>query len=491
MSDGRFVRFDRKEDNVGQIISANDINSLQSVSEQQQRAIFQERDNAFLDKALFVLEHHRLLNGMWLDLFEDVNKIDLLKTQDVIFSEPERGITFPDATDYTEGVLYSQTYINPNGSNIKKVMVMVDAYVPEGTNLVISITNNGVDWFEVPLSNSDLFEIPTDGQKLKLEARFTRSDVNVTPRLNAWAVLFRDPQLELVELPDGSKVVIGNPQDDVGNLVNIYHRQLLGIGPDDHHPQEHSHDGLDGSGLVSHTNLIDIGEDDHHPKDHQHGVDGVSLINLGTDVEGTLSDTHLSHQVWTGKPGVTGLFFDPKIGDRLVYTKTPDDETYLFYDFTHDGRLSHSITIFRGVAVWETLQYGPYVNSRGETEIKMLGTDKKEYDANDIMVIREIEKMTAPAPVSNILVSDPELGNVLDLAWTANKEHDVIGYNVYVRAGGVGPWALANTTGLIPTTGYSVVSLTTGVAYQFYVTAVDTQGYESDPSVIVSGTPTT
>jgi hypothetical protein len=116
---GRYVKFDSKQDNASQVISANDINALQDTTERVEQGIFQAQDRDFLDKALFVLENHRLLNGMWLDLFEDVSKIDLPKSTNLVFSEVERGIIFPNGSAATQGLLYSKTYVNANASNLK------------------------------------------------------------------------------------------------------------------------------------------------------------------------------------------------------------------------------------------------------------------------------------------------------------------------------------------------------------------------------------
>jgi len=488
----RYVRFDRRQDNANQIISADDVNALQRVSEASQKELFKGQDRDFLDRALFVLEHHRTLNGLWVDLFENTTKIDLAKTSGLVFSEAEQAIVFPDGSTDADGYLYSETYVNPNSSLMKKVMVIADYDVPEGTDIIISVSNNGVDFFEPPLGNSEPFEIPTDGQKLKLRARFTRTVFDKTPRLNSWAVLFRDPELEVIKMPDGTRIIIGDPnnQDPNDQPLSIKHSQLLEIGPDDHHPQEHSHDGTDGSGLVSHKHLLDIGEDDHHPKDHQHGQDGVSPVNLDTDVIGTLSAEHLSHQVWLGRPGTTGLYFDPKIGDRLVYVKTPDDETYLFYDFSNDGRLDHTITIMRGVASWETLVYGPYTNAQGQTEIKFLGTEKEMFDATDQMILDEIAKITAPAPPEGVNVLDTGAGGTLVVSWLKNKEFDVVGYNVYISVNGGMTWTRHNNTGYISDLTYTVTGLVDGNTYYFKVTAVDNTGYESLDSAVVFGVPT-
>lgn len=487
MSD-RYVRFDRKQDNANQIIAADDINSLQKVSEVTQKEFYKARDRSFIEKCLFVLEHHRVVNGMWIDVFEDVSKVDIAKTKSVVFSEPEQAIVFPDGLAEPEGWLYSNTWVNPNGSLMKKVIVMVDRTIPEyGGDMIIEVSNDGSNWFEPPLNDSEPFEIPTDGQRLKLRARFIRSDVTVSPRLEGWAVLFRDPANNIVRMPDGTPIN-PNPDPTDPTPINIFHNQLKGIGPDDHHPEKHSHDGTDGSGLISHTVLTDIGEDDHHAKNHRHGQDGVDAVVLDSDVVGTLGMQHLSVQVWLGRPGTTGLYREPKLGDRLVYVKTPDDETYLFYDLTNEGRLDHTLTIRAGVAAWETMVYGDYINSTGQKEIVLLGTEKNEYDATDDIVRHEIEKVTAPDQVKGVAVSDPKTGGVLEVTWAANVEHDIAGYNVYISTDGGNRWAKVNLT-LITGLTQNVSGLIDGQTYWFKVTAVDTTNYESIDSAVVFGVP--
>ena len=489
--DGRYVRFDPKMDDANQVVSADHINTLQDTSERTQQGLFKAQDRDFLDKALFLLEHHRGVNGLWLDLFEDTSKINLPKTQNLAYSEVEQGIAFPDGSDLTHGVLYAKPYINQNSTNMKKVMVIASGYIPPGTSVTIEISNNDVDWFELPLSDSELFEMPTTGSKLTLRATMTRTAGVQSPRLDAWALLYYDVKADIIEMPDGTQVVIADPTDptEYTDVVQIMHHQLMGIGPNDHHPQEHNHDGTDGSGTVDHGDLTGIGEDDHHTKDHQHGEDGVSFVDLQTDVVGTLSSKNLSYQVWTGKPGKTGLYFDPMLDDRLVYVKTPDDESYLFYDLEHD-RLSHTITIVQGIAVWEQMVYGEYTSSTGETTVVLQGTHKEMYDATDVMIQNEIDKITAPDAPLGLTVTDPGIGHTLDLSWTLNGELDLAGYNVYYSADGGVSWVLMNTTGVLTSPSYTAVGLTNNVSYLFSVTAVDMLGYESARSVGATGTPT-
>lgn len=497
-NEGRYVRFEPKHDNTNEVISADHINTLQDTSERTQQGIFKAQDRDFLDKALFILEHHRVLNGMWLDLFEDTNKIDLPRTTHLAFSEVEQGIIFPDTSTSTEGYLYSKPYINPNSSNMKNVMVIVSGSVPTGSNITIEISNNNADWYELPLSDSELFEIPTEGARLQLRAKLMRTDLTISPRMDAWAIMYRDPKNEVITMPDGKEVVIKPPTStdpggigdgDYGGIIDIMHHQLMGIGPNDHHDKEHTHDGEDGSGLVSHNSLTEVGPDDHHPKAHYHGEDGVPYVRLDQDVQGTLPLENLSYQLWTGKPGTTGLYFDPTIGDKLVYVKTPDDESYLFYDLVED-RLSHTITITQGIAVWEALIFGEYINGSGETTVVLNGTEKKHYDASDPMIIGEINKVAAPATPLGLSVMNPGTGGRLHLSWIPNTELDLVGYNIYRTTDGGITRVLVNTTGVVTGTTFAVTGLANHVDYGFFITAIDVTGYESNFSEIKMGRPT-
>lgn len=496
--DGRYVQFNPKQDGTDEVISAEHINTLQDVAERTQQSIFKSQDRDFLDKALFVLEHHRVLNAMWIDVFEDTSKVNLRKSQGVVFSETEQGVTMLD--DYKVGEIYSTVYQNPNGTNIKKVLVIASGYTPTNTNIDLAISNNATDWISVTSGSDSVITLPTDGTYILMRATLTRTEEDVPPpRLDAWAVLFLDEKNNIIDLPGGESLIITPPEGTdgtgdgtggggFGSIVNIMHSQLMGVGPDDHHPQAHSHDGTDGSGLVSHTDLTDIGEDDHHPKDHTHGEDGVSLVDLSTDVTGALPVGNLSYMVWTGKPGSTGLYFDPTIGDKLVYVKTPDDETYMFYDLVED-RLDHSITITQGIAVYEKLYFTNYVTSSGSTEVVLGGTEKTHYDATDPMILNEIAAIAAPAAPLGIKAVDAGLGGTITVTWNPSPEFDLAGYNVYMSVGSAGVWTLQNATGLLTTPVFTKTGLINGTEYSFKVEAVDLTGYTSDSSVVVKATP--
>lgn len=486
MSD-RFVRFDRREDNTGQKVQAADINTIQAVVEDNQKEIYRARDRSFLDRCLFTLDNHRAMNGMWIDFFETTNKIDISKTKGLLFSEPEQAVVFNDVPpDNFEGWLYSETWSNPNSTIMKNVLVLVESTIPENTDIVVEISNNGSDWFLPTINVSEPFQIATNGSRLKLRARYVRSQAGITPRIEGWAVLYKDEALNVIRMPDGTPIDM-NPGGGDNSTIKLFHSQLMEIGPDDHHDQLHTHDGTDGSGLISHSVLTDIGEDDHHAKDHTHGEDGVSFVNLENDVIGTLGVENLSYQVWSGRPGQTGMFFDPKLGDRLTYVKTPDDETYMFYDMENEGRLDHTIAIREGIATYERLVYSPYTDSTNTTSIKMMGTEKFTYDATDEMIRRDIDKLIAPDQVKGVAVSDPQTGGALEVTWAKNSEYDLVGYRVYF-ATSTQSWMPA-TDKLITGVSHTLTGLIDGTEYQIKVVAVDQSEYVSIDSGVVKGTP--
>lgn len=490
--DGRYVSFKEKLDNSNEIISAEHINTLQDVSERTQQGVFKSQDRDFLDKALFVLEHHRFLNAMWIDLFEDTTKVNVRGSTGVQFSETEQGIVLLD--QYNTGEVISTIYRTPNTTQVNDILLIANGYTPIGSSIRIFFSNNNVNWTPIVSGSDATIKIPFEGNMIVLKAVLERVDFSTdSPRLDAWAILYKDEKNDLIELPDGSLI---NPNEGggdgsggFGSIVELMHSQLMGVGPDDHHAQSHSHDGTDGSGLVSHSSLIHIGEDDHHSKDHQHGVDGVSLIDLSTDVKGSLPLDNLSYKLWTGKPGSTGLHFDPTIGDKLVYVKSPDDETYMFYDMAED-RLSHTITIVQGIAVWEKLFFGPYEASTGEVNIVLSGTEKTHYDANDEMILKEIAKITAPSQVVGLTFGTTGFSGELIAKWTKSPELDVVGYRVHVSEDQGNSWTVMNNGAVIAENSYVLSGLIDGKEYMVKVEAVDETGYISDMSISVSGIPT-
>ncbi len=93
--------------------------------------------------------------------------------------------------------------------------------------------------------------------------------------------------------------------------------------------------------------------------------------------------------------------------------------------------------------------------------------------------------LVAPASVT----AQPADGAVT-VAWSANPERDVTGYNVYRRLPPATAWTL-RTSSPVPAPSYQEAVLTNRIGHCYQVRAVDSQGREGDPSREVCATPRT
>jgi hypothetical protein len=101
------------------------------------------------------------------------------------------------------------------------------------------------------------------------------------------------------------------------------------------------------------------------------------------------------------------------------------------------------------------------------------------YEAD---IAETIPPDTTPPPIPTGFAGT--VGNTqVDLSWNAVTAPDLKSYKVYKGT------TLVNTI-MQPTTTYTVTGLTNGLAYDFYVTSLDTVGNESAKSVKVTVTPT-
>lgn len=387
----RYKRFTPHEDNVEEIISADHTNELQEQTQKNQKELFRQDDVDFLDRALFVLEHHPIVNSLYADLAEDETKVDMLNSTGISHSAEESGFAFTD-DNTIDATLNGIEFVNPNSTSIKQVILMANFTAPLGSDLTFQLSNNGIQFYELTPNEASIFEFPTTGSKLTVRVRFRRTANVASPLLKGYGILFRDAT-HVVDFA-GLDQTKGECKDCGTNPFTGYsHQDLTDIGTDDHHPQIHTHDGVDGSGLISHDVLTNVGEDDHHNKDHRHGQDGIERVHLETDVVGTLGMEHLSYLLQTGSPGDLVLTRNPLAQDRLVKVVSPESDTYLLYDWVHDGRLDTIVTIYGDLASVEKLNYGLY---GGNTV--MLGTTKTIKDATDADVLALIATVMSPAP---------------------------------------------------------------------------------------------
>lgn len=108
--------------------------------------------------------------------------------------------------------------------------------------------------------------------------------------------------------------------------------------------------------------------------------------------------------------------------------------------------------------------------------IEGFGTPVKEVYVNDV-------------PLPPILVSAEPMRNSISLTWKRNTELDIEGYNIYRSLDGTN-YVKINSD-IITDTTYVDFDASMPVWYSYYITAIDSTGYESSPSDTLEARPVT
>lgn len=349
----RFKDLIPRLDNAGQVISAEDINVLQELIEALEREAFKQQDEDFLQMASEALEQHPDLNAMWVELLHDDQMINMNNSLGIVYSQDEYGVCLDSGS--SSGYMTSKRFTPQSGCNIKKVLLFARYQCPEKDELVLEVSNNGLDFTEITPNSGQVVVLQTDGSALYLRARFRREPDSDGPRLDAWAVLYYDstlaPNLDERLEPDLDFEDPGLPPPPPPPQMEIelYHSELLGIGPDDHHPKIHRHSG-------------EPGENDK--------------IDLTSEVKNVLWWEYLPPEL-TPFEGYVAIVRDPNQDDRVVRVEAENSTFNLIFD---GDRLVEAVTahLRDGVEVTRTvttLDWQPYTYADGTTEDTVVGVN--------------------------------------------------------------------------------------------------------------------
>ncbi|MNQ76073.1 hypothetical protein D3C85_908930 [compost metagenome] len=93
------------------------------------------------------------------------------------------------------------------------------------------------------------------------------------------------------------------------------------------------------------------------------------------------------------------IYYNSLAEDKAVKIASPEEDTYLFYDWINDGRLYKTLVVRGDIAVTENYIYGNYTNSSGQVETRFLGSNKlPAVDATNADVQAAIADAFAPKP---------------------------------------------------------------------------------------------
>lgn len=286
----RFIKPTPRADNIGMPISAQDINILQDIGIWTQRAIFEQGDEDFKQRVLFILEHNPLVNRAWMDLFSDATYLDTTKST-LVHNPDERTLTIPDGQ--LSGVYYSKIIVPEGVFRIRYVMGLINAYLPEGCTATFQISTDGQNFYPLNLS-ADPKPLPRYGQVIILRGSLTRDSLQKHPQIRSVAVFFQDYNTGQVNIDDKLTIIPPTNYDDPSGQRD---------GPGTSGSTEPGADFLDGifdepiSRSISHWELKDVHPDQHHPKNHRHNHDGIDPVVLGEDTVGVLPVDQLPDEV--------------------------------------------------------------------------------------------------------------------------------------------------------------------------------------------------
>lgn len=194
----RYTELQRRSDAVAETITSGDVNILQELSEHLQKTIFEMKDVDFFVECSDVLKNHWDINAMWVDLMETPNKIDLLNSQNIVFSPEERGVAFDPDSSELGAIIYSKSYTNVDNTPVTDFILMCSYYLPPGCEIYFFVSNNnGSDFYPIlPAGEvSSTTALPEPGDTFVIKVQMTREIIGISPRLDGLALLFWDSKI--------------------------------------------------------------------------------------------------------------------------------------------------------------------------------------------------------------------------------------------------------------------------------------------------------
>lgn len=238
MPETPYQRFLRRTNNVGQVISAEDVNSLQAQSEATQRALFALRDETVRLRLLEILANRPDINVMLTELLTDASGIASLSPE-LVFDSDEGAVRFADNSLAKIGEVVFQSYDSPTTGLLHWYLSMV-RITPPGTSIQFFLSKDaGLSWTPIQAEQTLPLEIPGISQ-VTCKATLMRQELSVSPHLLAFGLGFYDPARALQDgglLPptgenENPRLMVDLSKDVTGILGEEHLPDSLWFGPD-------------------------------------------------------------------------------------------------------------------------------------------------------------------------------------------------------------------------------------------------------------------
>lgn len=195
-----YTKFTRHVDNAKEVISASDINKIQSAVNTGETHIIKLNANDFLQRALFAFDNNFYVNSMFADTLENLQYIDMSRSTNILYNEKEKSLYLGDMSD--KGSVITVPMSSTNETPMNDFVLLVDEYIPVGASIKYFLSVNNIDFYPIKandVNNPNHFNVEYDpGSILNLILRIelTKNFAGESPRVSGYVVMYNDPVVE-------------------------------------------------------------------------------------------------------------------------------------------------------------------------------------------------------------------------------------------------------------------------------------------------------
>jgi hypothetical protein len=194
----QYTQYKRHVDDSGERINAKTINSIQQDINESQKDARDIKDKAFEERVYTILENNLYCNSCSIDYFEDGKKINDSESNNIRIIANTSQLSLVDTT--TNGEFKSKIIYSPHGTDIElnDFFLVTSQEVPVGSSIKYYIeTYTGERWpLEANQTKLPLHLTKNLVNGFSLVAQFTPNQLNESPVLNGYGILYWDAQVE-------------------------------------------------------------------------------------------------------------------------------------------------------------------------------------------------------------------------------------------------------------------------------------------------------
>lgn len=213
MTERKYTPFIPKENNLS-TIDANDINELQRAVEELQKTAFIQADDAFLDRCFVSLAHHPDANAMIVNTMDGSLRGVSMTYRDTYLDTATRSIVLTPGA--YSGYMVAEIP-NETGKAMRLPVLLVDEHTDDSSRIEYEMSYDDQTYYPIRPNEAMPLEVDTERSILYLRITLNRYVEETNPRVDAWAVLYKDETFAFKFLDDGLDIGVESLWD--GTIV--------------------------------------------------------------------------------------------------------------------------------------------------------------------------------------------------------------------------------------------------------------------------------